>query len=106
MKANFMIDGKPQGKGIPRLSYGRLKTSEQTVMHENYIKLLYRAQVKVYFEGNIKISINWFYPIAKMDSKKKKHDKLNGEIIPYNIKPDSDNVIKVICDVLNEVAYL
>ncbi|WP_261291102.1 RusA family crossover junction endodeoxyribonuclease [Paraclostridium sordellii] len=41
-----------------------------------------------------------------MDSKKKKHDKLNGEIIPYNIKPDSDNVIKVICDVLNEVAYL
>nr|WP_330374522.1 RusA family crossover junction endodeoxyribonuclease [Paeniclostridium sordellii] len=41
-----------------------------------------------------------------MDSKKKKHDKLNGEIIQYNIKPDSDNVIKVICDVLNVIRMI
>lgn len=43
MEVNFTIDGKPQGKGRPRLSYGRIKTPEQTVMYENYIKLLYRA---------------------------------------------------------------
>ncbi|CEQ09736.1 endodeoxyribonuclease [[Clostridium] sordellii] len=58
MKINFIIDGKPQGKGRPRLSYGRIKTPEQTVMYENYIKLLYRAQVKMYFEGPIKMAIN------------------------------------------------
>lgn len=105
MKVKFIIDGKPQGKGRPRLSYGRIKTPEQTVIYENYIKLLYRSQIKIYFEGPIKMIINCFYPIAKSDSKKKKQAKLNGEIRPHNIKPDADNVIKVICDALNTVAY-
>ena len=105
MKVNFTIDGKPQGKARPRLSYGRIKTPEETVIYENYIKLLYKSQIKQYFEGPIKVVINCFYPIAKSDSKKKKQAKLNGDIRPYNIKPDADNVIKVICDALNKVAY-
>lgn len=105
MEVNFTIDGKPQGKGRPRLSYGRVKTPEQTVMYENYIKLLYRAQVKTYFEGPIKIAINCFYPIAKSDNKKLKESKLSGKVRPFNIKPDIDNVVKIICDALNKVAY-
>ena len=105
MKVSFTIDGKPQGKGRPRLSYGRIKTPEQTVMYENYIKLLYRSSIKTYFEGPIKLIIKAYYPIAKSDSKKKKEQKLNGDIRPYNIKLDIDNVVKVICDALNEIAY-
>ncbi len=105
MKVQFTIDGRPQGKGRPRLSYGRIKTPDQTVMYENYIKLLYRSSIKTYFEGPIKLIIKAYYPIAKSDSKKKKEQKLNGDIRPYNIKPDIDNVVKVICDALNEIAY-
>lgn len=105
MRVDFTIDGKPQGKGRPRLSYGRIKTPEQTVIYENYIKLLYQSKVKEYFEGSIKMNIKAYYPIAKSDSKKKKQQKLIGEIRPHNIKPDVDNVIKVICDALNEIAY-
>lgn len=105
MKVQFTIDGKPQGKGRPRLSYGRVKTPEQTVMYENYIKLLYKSSIKKYFEGPIRLIIKAYYPIAKSDSKKKKEQKLNGEIRPFNIKPDIDNVVKVICDALNEIAY-
>lgn len=105
MRVDFTIDGKPQGKGRPRLSYGRIKTPEQTVIYENYIKLLYRSQVKEYFEGPIKMIINCYYPIAKSDSKKKKEQKLSGSIRPHNIKPDADNVIKAICDALNGIAY-
>lgn len=105
MKVEFTIDGKPQGKGRPRLSYGRIKTPEQTVIYENYIKLLYRSTVKEYFEGPIRLIIKAYYPIAKSDSKKKKEDKLKGIIRPHNIKPDVDNVIKVIADALNGVAY-
>lgn len=105
MKVQFTIYGRPQGKGRPRLSYGRIRTPEQTVMYENYIKLLYRSSIKTYFEGPIKLIIKAYYPIAKSDSKKKKEQKLNGDIRPYNIKPDIDNVVKVICDALNEIAY-
>ena len=105
MKVQFTIDGKPQGKGRPRLSYGRVKTPEQTVMYENYIKLLYKSSIKKYFEGPIRLIIKAYYPIAKSDSKKKKEQKLSGEIRPFNIKPDIDNVVKVICDALNEIAY-
>ena len=105
MKVQFTIDGRPQGKGRPRLSYGKIKTPEQTVMYENYIKLLYKSSIKKYFEGPIRLIIKAYYPIAKSDSKKKKEQKLSGEIRPFNIKPDIDNVVKVICDALNEIAY-
>ena len=105
MRVDFTIDGKPQGKGRPRLSYARIKTPEETVIYENYIKLLYRGTVKTYFEGPVKMVIRAYYPIAKSDSKKKQKQKLDGEIRPHNIKPDIDNVIKVICDALNGVAY-
>ncbi len=64
MKVQFTIDGRPQGKGRPRLSYGRIKTPDQTVMYENYIKLLYRSSIKTYFEGPIKLIIKAYYPIA------------------------------------------
>ncbi|CEJ74242.1 Uncharacterised protein [[Clostridium] sordellii] len=40
MEVNFTIDGKPQGKGRTRLSYRRIKTPEQIIIYENYIKLL------------------------------------------------------------------
>ncbi len=36
MRVDFTIDGKPQGKGRPRLSYGRIKTPEQTVIYKLY----------------------------------------------------------------------
>jgi hypothetical protein len=35
MKVNFVIDGKPQGKGRHRLSYGGIKIQEETVIYEN-----------------------------------------------------------------------
>lgn len=35
MKVNFVIDGKPQGKGRPRLNYGGIKIQEETVIYED-----------------------------------------------------------------------
>jgi len=41
---------------------------------------------------------------AKSTSKKKRQQMLDGEILPLK-KPDMDNIVKVIADALNSVAY-
>lgn len=105
MKAKFIINGKPKGKDRPRLSYGKIRTPEETIIYENYIKLLYRAENKPYFSEAIKLTINCYYKIAKSDNNKLKESKLSGKVRPFNIKPDIDNVVKIICDALNKVAY-
>ena len=118
MKVNFTIDGKPIGKQRPKFSTqnGRAFTPEQTKHYENWVKLLYRTTVKHYFEGNVKMSIVCYYGITKKDIKaiaknniktkefKEARAKLDGVIRPTK-KPDLDNVIKVIADSLNGIAY-
>lgn len=106
MKVEFTIDGEPVGKARPRMNTrtGKAYTPDKTRMYEDYIKLLYRTQIKYYFEGYIRLSIKAFYGVAKSDSKKKKEDKLSNILRPSK-KPDIDNVVKLIADGLNGIAY-
>ena len=106
MKVEFTIDGEPVGKARPRMNTrtGKAYTPDKTRMYEDYIKLLYRSQVKYYFDGCIRLTIKAFYGVAKSDSKKKKEDKLSNILRPSK-KPDIDNVVKLIADGLNGIAY-
>ncbi|SCI51038.1 Holliday junction resolvase [uncultured Clostridium sp.] len=106
MKVEFTIDGEPVGKARPRMNTrtGKAYTPDKTRMYEDYIKLLYRSQIKHYFEGYIRLSIKAFYGVAKSDSKKKKEDKLANILRPSK-KPDIDNIVKLIADGLNNIAY-
>ena len=106
MKVEFTIDGEPVGKARPRMNTrtGKAYTPDKTRMYEDYIKLLYRSQIKHYFEGYVKLTIKAFYGVAKNDSKKKKEDKLSNILRPSK-KPDIDNVVKLIADGLNGIAY-
>lgn len=106
MKVEFTIDGEPVGKARPRMNTrtGKAYTPDKTRMYEDYIKLLYRSQIKHYFEGYIRLSIKAFYGVAKSDSKKKKEDKLSNILRPSK-KPDIDNIVKLIADGLNNIAY-
>lgn len=52
----------------------------------------------------IEMEITAYYQIAKSDSKKKKQMKLNNVIRPTK-KPDMDNIVKIIADPLNGIAY-
>ena len=108
----FTIWGKPKAKGRPRLStfngFARAYTPQETIEYENLIKLSYlqaiETQEQVDYEKPIVMTINGYYPIAKSVSKKKKEEMLSGAIRPC-IKPDSDNLAKIIADSLNAVAY-
>lgn len=103
-KVKFIIEGEPVGKGRPRHGKSRIYTPAKTKAVENNIAYFYKVNVKHYFEEYVKMNLDLFYKIPKSDSKKKREMKLNNELRP-NKKPDADNVIKLVADALNEVAY-
>lgn len=103
-RISFTIEGEPTGKGRPRHGKYKTYTPAKTKAVENNIAYFYKVNIGHYFEGYVKIKLDLYYSIAKSDSKKKKLMKLNNELRP-NKKPDIDNVVKLVADALNEVAY-
>lgn len=107
----FTVLGEPQGKGRPRFArtgqFVRTYTPDSTVAYENLVKLEYRRQCNDYmFEKGrqIDVRIMAYYSIPKSTSKKKRAQMLANEIRPMK-KPDMDNVVKVVLDSLNQIAY-
>lgn len=108
MQVTFIIDGQPQGKGRPRFNgkTGRTYTPDKTVIYENLVKLAYKQQCKgMFFEKGVPLAmeIMAFYKMPQA-SKKKTVQMASGEIRPMT-KPDIDNIVKVIADSLNGIAY-
>lgn len=110
----FTIPGEPGAKGRPRLSvdryrgYPKIHTPDKTINYENLVILEYD---KVYHEAELyapkvmlELSIDAYYTIPESISKKKKEAMAAGLIRPTK-KPDIDNVLKIIADALNKVAY-
>ena len=80
---SFTVLGEPTGKGRPKFnSYTRSAyTPKKTVNYETWVKMEYCRQCK-----------------------KKKQMKLDNIIRPTK-KPDMDNIVKIIADPLNGIAY-
>lgn len=103
----FTINSKLRGKGRPRFTKnGRTYTPKETVEYENMIKLEYQNQCGGYqFSGPVSVDITIVHMVEKASSKKARAEKLTGLTVPTK-KPDIDNVIKIILDALNQVAYV
>lgn len=105
MKVEFTISGKPCGKGRPRhTKSGHTYTPEATVNFETLTKLAYQQAGGGMHEGAISLTIYAYYSIPQSASKKKQTAMLEGHEMPM-IKPDVDNVAKIIMDALNQIAY-
>lgn len=107
----FIVEGKPQGKARARTFYdsraGKMcsVTPAQTKSYEDLIRWKYKAAGgKYYGEKTLQVNIEAFYPIPKAFSKAKVNDAIDGNLRPTT-KPDCDNIIKVVLDALNGVAY-
>lgn len=107
----FIVEGKPQGKARARTFYDKRSgkhrsiTPEQTKSYEDLIRWSYRAAGGKYLaEKTLQVAIRAFYPIPKAFSKAKKNAAYSTFLRP-TIKPDCDNIIKVVLDALNGVAY-
>lgn len=97
----FTIPGEPTGKGRPRVTKHGTYTPAKTVQYENLVKLCYKG---LYHEGPVAMEVKAFYKIPKSASKKKKELMERCELLPTK-KPDCDNVLKIIADALNGIAY-
>lgn len=110
MKVKFTVLGDPVGKGRPRFvrTYrgGRAVTPQKTRYYEDEVRMEYQTQCGHYFEDNkmLRMYIDAFFTIPKSTSKKRQKAMIDGEIRPTK-KPDMDNIIKIIADALNNVAY-
>lgn len=105
----FTVYGEPKGKGRPRFSTqtGRAFTPKQTVNYETLVHTEYMVQCKGFRfpdDAMLDMRILAYYSVPKSGSKKEKAKKLANVIRPTK-KPDMDNVVKMVADALNQVAY-
>ena len=82
-------------------------TPDNTVLYENFIKERYLVESEgMYLEAGTPVTLRIvarFLP-PQSTSKKKRLEMLEGKILPLK-KPDMDNIVKVVADALNGVAY-
>lgn len=109
----FHVPGKPQGKARARTFYNKnvghstSYTPENDLLYENFIKSQYLSSCEeIFFERGTPVALSIvarFLP-PQSKSKKVKQQMLEGKILPLK-KPDMDNIVKVVADALNGVAY-
>lgn len=111
MKLKFSVLGEPAGKGRPRFrnagAFVQPYTPEKTVSYENLVRLEYRRQCndfKFPKDTPLDVRITAYYGIPKSASKKKAQLMRERKIRPMK-KPDFDNIGKIVCDSLNDIAY-
>lgn len=110
-KVEFIVPGEPRGKGRPRVvsrgKFTKAYTPQETVAYENLVKVEYELQCERYkfSDGTfIEMRIDAYHSIPKSVSKKRRAMMLSGEIRPIR-KADCDNIIKILADSLNGIAY-
>ena len=112
----FFVPGKPQGKARARTvrmpnGFTRSFTPDKTVLYENLIKSCFmeaesHLEDRVFFSSGTAVLMEltaYFAPPASQ-SLKKQRMMLSGLIQPLK-KPDMDNIVKVVADALNGLAY-
>lgn len=104
----FTVLGEPRGKRRPRMTKtGHVYTPKETVQYENLVRVEYRRQCQDFkFEKDVPLDarITAYYGIPKSASKRKRQMMLEHQIRPMK-KVDCDNLVKVVLDSLNEIAY-
>ena len=107
----FTYYGEIRGKGRPRFrntgKFIQTYTDNETKNYEASLKEAYlSSNSEKYMNPDmaLRLVMKVYHPIPKSVSKKKYQEMLNGQIRPTK-KPDIDNILKSVCDALNQVAF-
>ena len=107
MTIEFIVRGKVRGKARPRFSTrtGRAYTTKDDKIYEEKVRQAYNGSEN-FLDSNkpLGATIEVYHQVPKSYSKKKREQCLSGELKPQ-IKPDLDNIAKVILDSNNKVLY-
>ncbi|KAG0188270.1 hypothetical protein DFQ28_005162 [Apophysomyces sp. BC1034] len=107
----FSIPGTPVGKGRPKFArrgnHVTTYTPEKTASYENLVKVKALEAMQGQqqpIDGPVCLELTLLVTPPASWSKKKTADALCGFVFPTS-KPDIDNVLKGICDAMNEVVF-
>lgn len=108
MEYEFEVIGKIKGKARPKVNTYTLRayTPQETKDYEELIKQYFILKYPKYIpiEGRVSVTITACFPIPKNTSKANTESMLNNKISPTK-KPDIDNIVKIILDALNKIAF-
>lgn len=106
----FDVPGAPMGKQRPRHNRytNATYTPAKTKTREEEIALYYRKKYggSKFFpkESFLELSVVAYMPIPKSATKEVKEKMRSSDIMP-TVKPDCDNILKLVADALNGIAY-
>ena len=109
-KLFFEVEGKPKSKRTGTIStkgrFAKLIKNPETATFENLIKILFSSKHMSHAttEKPVKIEIKAFFRPPNNFSKKKMQ-LIQGDEYPICKKPDCSNIIKVVEDGLNGIAF-
>lgn len=104
----FTVEGRPRGKQRHRSTKaGRQFTPKQTAEAERAIAWAYKAAAKALplMTGTVRLDVEAVFRVPKSWSAADRHAALSQEF-EYTGKPDADNILKLVKDALNGVAYV
>ena len=106
MQTKFIIPGDPVGKARPRATansnFVRMYTPKKTTQYEELVRRCFAESGGKMFSGPVRLSLSMYFAMPQSWSKKKLREMA---YTGCEKKPDIDNVIKIIGDALNGVAY-
>lgn len=106
----FTIPGQPQGKARARTVTQGGKTHsytpKKTALYERSVREVYKLSFPGVerLTGPVTLILRAYMPIPESWPKAKKAKALAGLIEPM-VKPDADNILKVVADALNGLAW-
>ena len=104
----FEVPGKIIGKGRQRQNTytGSIYTPTRTKDYESLIMQYFLLKYPRYkpFEGRVQVEINALFEVPKSTKKADKELMLSNQINPTK-KPDIDNIVKIILDAMNGIAF-
>ena len=108
----FIVYGQPTAKARPRFAksgnFVTTYTDKKTSDYEALVRqsLFEQSGVVVMFneQAQLEATIWAYYRIPRATTKKKIEQMINGQIRPL-VKPDLDNIAKIILDSLNKILF-